>query len=579
MEDMSHGMHLDHARCVAVVRSRDARFDGVFVTGVLTTGIYCRPSCPAITPRSQNVRFYPTAAAAQGEGFRACKRCRPDATPGSPEWHVRGDVVARAVRLVDDGVVEREGVPGLAARLGYSTRQLQRLTLAELGAAPLALARARRAQTARILVETTAMPMAEIAFAAGFASIRSFNDTMRAVFGGPPRELREKAARGGRSGVQPGARTNGVVPGARSVPVDVGPVATSQDPAGAGAPVRIDLRLPVRGPLHAPSLFGHLAATAVPGVEEWVDDGLHLALRLPHGPATVHLRPPRSPDAVRLRPPSPATVPPRPPDPGRPQAPVEATLRLTDLRDLTAAIGRCRSLLDLDADPVAVDEHLAADPLLAPLVARAPGVRIPGAADPHALALRVVLGQQISTARAAALGAHLARAFGEPLPAGLRAGGLTHLFPTADAVAGAADADFPGMPGSRRTALRALAAALAEGSLVLDPGADRDEARAGLLALPGIGPWTAEMVLLRGLGDPDAWPGSDLGVRASATAAGLPEAPAGLDRRAQGWRPWRGYAAALLWASGQHAGSRLPGPPDRHAIPSTPSAPTPQETS
>lgn len=502
--------HTDHAACAAAVRSRDPRFDGTFFTAVTTTGIYCRPSCPAMTPKVEHMTFYPTAAAAQGAGFRACKRCRPDATPGSPEWHVRGDVVARAMRLVDDGVVEREGVPGLASRLGYSTRQLQRLTVAELGAAPLALARARRAQTARILIETTAMPMAEIAFAAGFASIRSFNETVRAVFASTPGQLRQRAGQGH----------------------------APRPPAGE-APIAIDLRLPLRPPLHAPSLFGHLVATAVPGVEEWAEGRLHLALRLPHGPATAHLSPPTS------------------------AAPgvVAATLRLSDLRDLTAAIGRCRSLLDLDADPVAVDAHLARDPDLAPLVERLPGVRIPGATDPHDLALRVILGQQISTARAGVLGAGLTATLGEPLPEALRTGGLTHTFPTADAVAGADDEDLPGMPGSRRAALRALATALTEGTLTLDPGADRAQARADLLALPGIGPWTAEMVLLRGLGDPDAWPGSDLGVRHAAREAGLPDGPhhRSLDEHAEAWRPWRGYAAALLWASSSHeaSGTRL----------------------
>lgn len=505
--------HTDHAACAAAVRSRDPRFDGLFYTAVRTTGIYCRPSCPAMTPRAEHMEFYPTAAAAQVAGYRACKRCRPDATPGSPQWHLRGDVVGRAMRLVDDGVVEREGVPGLAARLGYSTRQLQRLTIAELGAPPLALARARRAQTARILVETTTMPMTDVAFAAGFSSIRSFNDAIREVFAATPSELRARAGPAAGSGRGRAAK----------------------DPATDGTaptPVTIDLRLPFRGPLHAPSLFGHLVATAVPGVEEWADGRLHLALRLPHGPATAHLAPPAGDDRA-----------------------VAATLRLTDLRDLTSAYGRCRALLDLDADPVAVDEHLAQDPALAPLVARTPGVRIPGAVDPHALALRVVLGQQISTARASGLGARLTQALGEPLPAPLRTGGLTHLFPTAEAVAAAGDEDYPGMPGSRRRALRALASALADGNVPLDPGADRQAARAGLLALPGIGPWTAEMVLLRGLGDPDAWPGSDLGVRYAARSAGLPDAPSALGHRAQGWRPWRGYATALLWASSSHEAS------------------------
>ena len=518
-------MHLDHDRCVAAVRSKDPRFDGWFVTGVTSTGIYCRPSCPAITPRVHNMTFHPSSAAAQGAGFRACRRCLPDATPGSPQWHLRGDVVGRAMRLLADGVVDREGVPGLARRLGYSTRQVERLLTTELGAGPLALARAQRAQAARLLVEGTDLAMAQVAHAAGFASIRSFNDTVRSVYAATPSELREAARRRGRAGA----------------PHERGPA-----PAD-GAPTTLSLRLPFRAPLHVPSLFGHLAATAVPGVEVWRDGALERSLRLPGGPATAVLRPP-APGARH----------------------VEVTLRLTDVAHLGAAIERCRRMLDLDADPVAVDEHLAADPALAPLVAAAPGVRLPGAPDADELALRVVLGQQVSTAAAATQGARLVRALGEPLPSTFTTcaeddagpGGPTHLFPTPAAVAQAADDQLPGMPASRRRTLRVLATALAEGSLDLGPGADREQARTALLALPGVGPWTAEMILLRGLGDPDAFPSGDLGVRQVAAAHGLPDDPRRLTAHAAAWRPWRGYATALLWASGPHAAARLPHTPD-----------------
>lgn len=384
-------MHTDAEACLRAVRTRDARFDGWFYTGVTSTGIYCRPSCPAMTPRPEHLRFYPTAAAAQAAGFRACKRCRPDATPGSPEWHVREDVVARAMRLIADGVVDAEGVEGLARRLGYSTRHLERLVRAELGAGPLALARAQRAQAARTLIETTRLPLADVAFAAGFASIRSFNETVRAVFATTPSELRRRA----------GTRRH--APGAQE----------------------LRLRLPFRHPLHVPSLFGHLAATAVPGVEVWDGTAFERSLRLPHGAGTVRLRP--GTDHV------------------------EALLRLTDLRDLTTAINRCRALLDLDADPAGVDEQLAADPVLAPLVRRAPGCRIPGTVDPEEMALRVVLGQQVSTRAAATTTARLARAVGDPLPDSLvRPGGPTHLFPSAEAVAGLAEDDgrLPGMPAA-----------------------------------------------------------------------------------------------------------------------------------
>ncbi|MGG8407708.1 bifunctional transcriptional activator/DNA repair enzyme AdaA, partial [Streptomyces sp. 12297] len=310
-------MHTDTERCVRAVQSKDARFDGWFFTAVVTTRIYCRPSCPAVPPKVENMTFLPSAAACQQAGFRACKRCRPDTSPGSPEWNARADSVARAMRLIRDGVVDREGVPGLATRLGYSARQIERQLNAELGAGPLALARAQRAQTARLLIETSGLPMAEVAFAAGFSSIRTFNDTVREVFALSPSELRTRAARG-----------------------------TAASPQTPGV---LSLRLPYRAPLYPDNLFGHLAATAVPGVEEWRDGAYRRTLRLPYGTGVAALAPRAGY--------------------------IECRLALTDLRDLTIAISRCRWLLDLDADPAAVDEQLATDPLLAPLVARAPGRR------------------------------------------------------------------------------------------------------------------------------------------------------------------------------------------------------------
>lgn len=353
-------MYADTERCVRAVRSKDARFDGWFFTAVITTRIYCRPSCPVVPPKAENMTFYPSAAACQQAGFRACKRCRPDTSPGSPEWDQRADLVARAMRLVADGVVDREGVPGLARRLGYSTRQVERQLLAELGAGPLALARAQRAQTARLLIETTALPMAEIAFAAGFASIRTFNDTVREVFALSPSELRERATRSARQ--------------------------RSDSPGTSGV---LSLRLPFRAPLNPDNLFGHLAATAVPGVEEWRDGAYRRTLRLPYGHGIVGLTP--QPDHIACR------------------------LTLSDLRDLPVAISRCRRMLDLDADPVAVDEQLRTDPVLAPLVDKAPGRRVPRTVDEAEFAVRAVLGQQVSTAAARTHAARLVVAHGEPV--------------------------------------------------------------------------------------------------------------------------------------------------------------------
>ncbi|MBQ1093832.1 DNA-3-methyladenine glycosylase 2 family protein [Streptomyces sp. B93] len=453
------------------VRSRDGRFDGEFFFGVTTTGIYCRPSCPAVTPRRHNVRFFTTAAAAQGSGFRACRRCRPDAVPGSAEWNTRADVVGRAMRLIGDGVVDREGVAGLADRLGYSARQVQRQLTAELGAGPVALARAQRAHTARTLLQTTELPVTQIAFASGFASVRQFNDTVREVYARTPSDLR--AAAPGRSR----ARRGGT-------------------PA-AGIP----LRLAHRGPYQAGPVFDLLAHEAVPGVEEVSGTPgrrtYRRTLRLPYGTAI-------------------AAVDERPGNRGRssgahPGGWLDARLHLTDPRDLTTAVQRLRRLFDLDADPYAVDERLAADPRLAPLVAARPGLRSPGAADPEELAVRAVTGR--------AEAERLVRRYGKALDA--PCGTLTHLFPEPAVLA---EAEPHGTLG-------ALTAALADGAVRLDPGADRDDAEAALRALPGLDGTTVAAIRTRALGDPDvAPPGAD-----------IPE----------GWRPWRSYGVRHLRCAGE----------------------------
>lgn len=494
-------MHEDFDRCFRAVQSKDARFDGWFVTAVLTTGIYCRPSCPVRPPQPQNMRFLPTAAAAQKTGFRACKRCRPDASPGSPEWNERGDVVARAMRLIADGTVDREGVTGLAARIGYTTRQLERLLSAEVGASPLALARAQRAQTARILIETTAMPFADVAFAAGFSSIRQFNDTVREVSALTPTELRRRAS------VRFGGRES------------------------AG---QLSVRLAVRTPFAYEGLFGHLAATGVPGVEEVRDGVYRRTMRLPSGPGIVALTP--HPDHVRC------------------------DLALGDVRDLTTAIARCRRLLDLDADPEAVIDVLNTDPVLAPVVAKAPGQRIPRTVDEHELAMRVVLGQQVSTKAARTHARRLVEAHGTPVRDA--AGGLTHVFPSAAEVADA-DPELMAFPRSRRQTLLTLAGMLANGDVVLDAGCDWGRAREQLLSIRGVGPWTAEVIAMRALGDPDAWPASDLGVLAAARRVGLPGDPAALTAHGERWRPWRAYATQHLWTALDHEVNNWPPLPAR----------------
>nr|NLD41227.1 DNA-3-methyladenine glycosylase 2 family protein [Actinomycetales bacterium] len=560
--------------CRAAVAAKDARFDGVFFSAVTTTGIFCRPSCPAM-PKLDNLRFYPSAAAAIDAGFRACRRCRPDATPGSPEWDQRADIAARTLKLLTDGAVDREGVPGLAARVGYSERQLERIIRAEFGAGPLALARAQRATTARTLIETTDLPFADIAFAAGFGSIRAFNDAVRATFAATPTELRAR-----RRPLRPDDQTRlsslpsprgGTRPPSTPPPDDGTHLPSLPSPhggthlpseAGAGElaapggwrpPAVVTVRLAVRQPYAPEQSFAHLAVTAVPGVEEWTGTHYRRTLRLPHGPGIVAARPHADH--------------------------VEATFTLTDLRDLQAAVARTRRMLDLDADPVAVAEHLRRNPLLAAAVDAVPGRRVPRSADGEEMALRAVLGQQVSTAAARTFAARLVARFGQPLPGnvghvgghghgGHTHGTLTHLFPRASDLA---EAEIRVMPAGRAATFRRLAAELADG-LDLGPGADRAEVRERLVALPGIGPWTVELVAMRALGDPDAFPATDLGVIRGAQALGVVGggASAGASARtsrnarlleaAEAWRPWRAYAVQYLWAAHEHPTNALPAP-------------------
>ncbi len=483
----------DFDRCYRAVQSRDARFDGWFFTAVTSTGIYCRPSCPALTPKAENVRFYATAAAAQQAGFRACLRCRPDASPGSPEWLGRADVAARAVKLILDGTVEREGVSGLARRLGYSERQLHRVLLAEVGTGALALARAQRAQTARVLLQGTSLPIGEVALAAGFASVRQFNETVRAVFARTPSELRRRSG---------SAREESFV---------------------GGRGQAIVLRLAHRRPLAVPELLEFLALRALPGIEAYDGGTYRRSLRLPGGAGTVAL----SAVAGELR----------------------AVFRLDDLRDLPVAVARCRHLLDLDSDPEAVDTLLGADALLGASVARTPGLRMPGAADGFEIAVRAVVGQQVSLATARTVTGRLARAAGATLEEPLLP--VTHVFPSPTALAQLARArpQALAMPASRKATLTLLCEALASGEIVIDRGADPAELKVKLQAIPGIGPWTADYIAMRALGDPDGFLPSDLGVRHALARPGHDDSPRAVGAVAEAWRPWRAYALAHLWLS------------------------------
>ncbi|GAA4059920.1 Ada metal-binding domain-containing protein [Microbacterium laevaniformans] len=480
------------------IDARDVRFDGQFVTAVRSTGIYCRPSCPARTPKPANVTFYPTSAAAHEAGYRACKRCLPEAAPGSPAWDLRGDIAGRAMRLIADGVVEREGVPGLARRLGYSARHLTRLLTAELGAGPLALARAQRAHTARMLLVSTDLTAADVAFSAGFASVRQFNDTVREVFGLSPSDLRARRPAAARTVSAPAAGT-------------------------------IDLVLPYRTPFDAAGLFAWMRARAVAGVEEAGDDAFARVLRLPGGPVWFAIR---LDGAGKLR----------------------LNARLTHLGDLPVLVSRVRRLFDLDADPTAVDAALSAHPVVAPLVAATGGIRVPGAADPHEMLIRAMIGQQITVAAARTALTALTAELGERVAPH---DGLDRLFPTMAAIAEHGAEVLRG-PAARIRAVTGAAAALASGALELGPGDDSLAQREALLALPGVGPWTADYVRMRVLGDPDITLPGDVAVRAGAAAAGLPADPRGYEAWAVRAAPWRSYLTAHLWRAAPTTAIRAP---------------------
>jgi AraC family transcriptional regulator of adaptative response / DNA-3-methyladenine glycosylase II len=482
-------VELDFEHCYGAVVAKDARFDGYFYSAVRSTGIYCRPSCPAITPKQANLSFHRTAAAAQQAGYRACKRCRPDAAPGSSLWRIRSDTAARAMRLIADGVMDRDGLSGLSEQLGYSERQIRRICAAELGAEPVALARAQRAHSARVLIETTSLPMNQVAFAAGFRSIRQFNDTVREIYANTPSELRARHSR---------KTTN--------------------------SPGVLRLRLAYREPFHADGLFGHLVATAVPGVESWIEGTYARTLRLGFGAGVVQLRP----------------------APGF----VECRLELDDLRDLSTAVARCRALLDLDADPVAIDDALSQDRTLAKVIRRGAGRRIPGTVDGDEWVIRVLLGQQVSTRAAQTLASRLSVALGDELASPRH--GLTHLFPSPERIAQAPD-ELLAMPERRRTTIRHVAGLLASGELNVGPGADRDAVREQLSELRGVGPWSIDQILMRALGEPDALCASDLGVLGAARALGIASTVRDLERHSERWRPWRSYAVQYLWSTGEHA--------------------------
>jgi AraC family transcriptional regulator of adaptative response / DNA-3-methyladenine glycosylase II len=484
-------MDLASDACYRALRTRDPRFDGRFFVGVSTTGIYCRPICPSRTPKRQHVTFYPSAAAAQSAGFRPCLRCRPETAPDLNAWRGSSNTIARALPLIEMGALDDGNVDALAGRLGVGDRQLRRLFLRHLGATPVAVAQARRVHLAKQLIHDTTLPMTQVALASGYGSLRRFNEAFHDLFGRPPSALRA---------------------GTRETP--------HAGPAGA-----VTVRLRYRPPYDWDGILSFLAARAIPGVET-VDDGTYartFALDGRHGVVSVQ------------------------PAPGHA---LDATVSFPIISALPLIVARLRRVFDLAADPDAIAGHLGEDPLLTPLVAARPGLRVPGAWDPFELAVRAILGQQVSVAAAVTLAGQLVAAYGQPLSARSEpTRGLSHVFPAPDRLA-RADLAALRMPGARKAAIRALAAAVAKRPGTLAAGHDLDATITALRALPGIGEWTAQYIAMRALQEPDAFPAADAGLlRAVERLTGSRPAPAALLARAERWRPWRAYAALWLWGA------------------------------
>jgi AraC family transcriptional regulator, regulatory protein of adaptative response / DNA-3-methyladenine glycosylase II len=485
-------MDLDHDACYRVLKLRDPRFDGRFFTGVKTTGIYCRPVCPARLPKSENVQFYPTAAAAQEAGFRPCLRCRPETAPDLGAWRGTSNTVSRALRLIEMGALDEASIEGLATRLGLGERQLRRLFHQHLGASPVSVAQTRRVLLAKQLIHETQLPMAEIAFASGFGSIRRFNEMFHSLYLRSPGELRR----------------------------------ANRPEVSAGASGALSLLLRYRPPYEWSAMLEFLRQRAIPGIEEVTQRTYARSICFDGTQGTVLVEPV---DTAALR----------------------VTMRFPKLSALPKIIARLRRVFDLAADTDAIAAHLAQDPALAPLVKARPGLRVPGAWDGFELAVRAVLGQQITVVGAVRLAGRLVQAYGAPLRE--PHGSITHVFPLPESMATANIATI-GMPRSRADTLSALAAAVVADPHFFDANRDLDDAIAQLRSVRGVGDWTAHYIALRQLREPDAFPHGDVGlIRALAAREGEPRSSSELLVRADAWRPWRAYAAQHLWSSGEGA--------------------------
>lgn len=489
-------MDLDPRACYRALSTRDARFDGRLFVGVRTTGIYCRPVCPARTPKREHVEFFPTAAAAHEAGFRPCLRCRPETAPDFAAWRGTSNTVSRALALIDLGGLDETDVETLATRLGVGERQLRRLFKQHLGASPVAVAQTRRVLLAKQLIHETTLPMSEVALASGYGSIRRFNETFQRLFNRPPSALR-------RTGPASSASANG----------------------------EVTLKLRYRPPYDWASMRAFLAMRAIPGVEVVRGDTYLRTLAVDGQHAIVAVRP-------------------------GPSHSLMVTVRTTRLSTLPAIIARVRRVFDLSADPKAIAAHLSEDETLARLVSTRPGLRVPGSWDGFELAVRAVLGQQVTVKAAVRLAGALVEKCGTPLTLpGPGVEGLTHVFPTATQLAELDPATLP-MPRARSQALVSLAASVVADPGIFDTGRSLDDVVARLRALKGIGEWTAQYIAMRELREPDAFPAADIGLmRALAASDGTRPTAQQLQARAERWRPWRAYAALHLWMADVPASS------------------------
>lgn len=478
-------MDLDEKTCYRAVAARDSRFDGRFFTGVRTTGVYCRPICPARTPKPENVRFFPCAAAAEEAGFRACRRCRPETAPGTPAWSGKSATVSRALRIIELGDRGDSGLAEIAGRLGVGTRHLRRLFREELGASPKAVEITRRTHFARRLLQETTLPVSRIAFTAGFGSIRRFNEVIRASFGASPLELRSGTA------APPARRNDGI----------------------------LSLEIPFRPPSPWRAIAGFLGRRAIPGVEQAGPRFYRRTFLVGKSSGVAEIGPISGKNALELRVPDVAA------------------------EDLLAFAERVRRLFDTDADPAVIAGHLRRDPGLASR-AKLAGVRLPGCWDRFEMGARAILGQQITVAAARTLAGRLAELAGPRLSGENEA--LRRIFPDAASVSGA-DLGKLGVPGSRARTLRAFAEAYAEGRFDRASSAGLTPLLGELTSIPGIGDWTAHYIAMRAFGEPDAFPAGDLWLRRAFASGGRPASARELDRMSQPWRPWRAYAAVSLW--------------------------------